>query len=137
MTTEPKALENFYSAVRCEGDLMAGSRADLEQRAVVYHQLFRHSRGNHVFPLLAAHGALWAKGYFALGMKVGWAFSLLDLHRTGQRRERLAGMTAFADAFRDINRRVCIEAYATYHSPRDTVRRPAWTALSTPSCWRR
>jgi hypothetical protein len=58
---------------------------------------------------------LWGKGYFALGMKVGWTFSLLDLCRPDRRRQRLAALAAFADAFRDINRRVCVEVYATYH----------------------
>ena len=65
MAIETEALGQLYSVARREAELMAGSRSDLAQRATVYHHLFRHSRGNHVFPLLAAHGALWGKGYFA------------------------------------------------------------------------
>jgi hypothetical protein len=119
MAMGARALENLYFEARREGELMAGAPSDLQQRATVYHHLYRRSRGNHVFPLLAAHGALWGKGYFALGMKVGRAFSLLDLRRPDKRRERLAALAAFADAFRDINRRVCVEVYATYHFTAD------------------
>src|SRR5687767_1523301 len=108
MPDRTEALDLDYAALRREAELMAGARGDLAQRAMVYHHLFRHSGGSHVFPLLAAHGALWGKGYFALGTKVGQVLSLLDLYRPAERRRRLASLAAFADAFRDINRRVCI-----------------------------
>ncbi|MCA8908525.1 MAG: hypothetical protein KDA49_05425 [Rhodospirillaceae bacterium] len=114
MTEGPDALDLTYAAARREAHLMAGANGDLAQRAMVYHHLYRHSGGNHVFPLLAAHGALWAKGYFATGMRVGRVLSLRDLHRPAERTRKLAALAAFADAFRDINRRVCIEVFATY-----------------------
>ena len=115
MADGPEALDLDYAAARREAEVMAGAKGDLAQRAMVYHHLFRHSGGSHVFPLLAAHGALWAKDYFATGMRVGQVLSLLDLHRPVRRHGRLAALAAFADAFRDINRRVCIEVFATYH----------------------
>jgi hypothetical protein len=114
MTDPTSPLEAEYAALRREAEIMAGANGDLRQRALVYHHLFRHSGGNHVFPLLAAHGALWARGYFALGMKVGLALSLLDFAKPEERRRKLTALAAFADAFRSINRRVCIEVYATY-----------------------
>jgi hypothetical protein len=104
-----------YEQLRDEAVLLAGGINDLAQRASVYHHLFEHSRGNHVFPLLAAHGALWAGGYFRLGMKVGsvltWRYALAP----ATRRDLMARLTAFANAFRDINRRVCIETYTIYY----------------------
>jgi hypothetical protein len=51
-----------YEHLRGEATLLAGGINDLTQRASVYHHLFEHSQGNHLFPLLAAHGALWAAG---------------------------------------------------------------------------
>ena len=105
-----------HAALRREAVLLAGGLSDLAQRAAVYHHLFQHSRGNHVFPLLAAHGALWARGYFRLGMRLGAALSWQHPRSPERRRQRMAALAAFADAFRDINRRVCVETYAIYYA---------------------
>jgi hypothetical protein len=104
-----------YEHLRGEAALLAGGINDLAQRASVYHHLFEHSRGNHVFPLLAAHGALWAGGYFRSGMKVGSALTWQHAFAPATRRDLMAGLAAFANAFRDINRRVCIETYTIYY----------------------
>lgn len=114
MTGLAGRLGRDYAAARREAELMAGAARDLAQRAVVYHHLFRHSGGGHAFPLLAAHGALWASGYLAWGGRLGAALSLSAPHRPAQRRARLADLAAFAEAFREINRRVCVEVYASY-----------------------
>ena len=105
-----------YAALRAEATLLAGGLSNLAQRAAVYHHLFQHSRGNHVFPLLAAHGALWARGYFQRGLWLGTVLSLQHAGARGLRRQRMAALGAFADAFRDINRRVCVETYAIYYA---------------------
>ena len=79
----------------------------------MYHHLFEHSGGNHIFPLIAAHGALWARGYFAFGTSLGRCLAFPSGEQKRQR--HLAALEAFANAFRDINRRVCIDTYANYH----------------------
>ncbi|WP_279356568.1 hypothetical protein [Methylobacterium indicum] len=107
-------LARDYAAARHEAELLAGGTGDLAQRALAYHHLFRHSGGGHAFPLLAAHGALWARGYFAWGGRAGAALSLAALHRPDLRRARRAGLAGFAEAFREINRRVFVEVYAGY-----------------------
>ncbi len=107
-------LARDYAAARREAEILAGGTGDLAQRALAYHHLFRHSGGHHAFPLLAAHGALWARGYFAWGARAGAALSLGALHRPALRRARLAGLAGFAEAFRAINRRVFVEVYASY-----------------------
>ncbi|BCM83016.1 hypothetical protein [Methylobacterium indicum] len=107
-------LARDYAAARHEAELLAGGTGDLAQRTLAYHHLFRHSGGGHAFPLLAAHGALWARGYFAWGGRAGAALSLAALHRPDLRRARLAGLAGFAEAFREINRRVFVEVYAGY-----------------------
>jgi hypothetical protein len=91
---------------------MAGGLRALAQRATVYHHLFAASGRNHVFPLIAAHGALWAGGYFRFGSKLG---NWLSLATPSRRPALLTGLDAFADAFRDINRRVCVDTYASFH----------------------
>ena len=94
---------------------LAGGIHDLAQRATVYHHLYVHSGGNHVFPLLAAHGALWAKGYFRAGARAGAVLAWQYAWSPQKRRAMSAALDAFADQFRDINRRVCVETYFIYH----------------------
>ena len=94
---------------------MAGGLTDLAHRAAVYHHAFEDSGRNHIFPLIAAHGALWARGYFAFGMKLGAALSWQFPFSAEKRRQSLMDLHAFADAFREINRRVCVDTYASYH----------------------
>lgn len=110
-----KKLEARYAFLKSEAEKLAGGLNDLAQRATVYHHLFEDSGRNHIFPLIAAHGAMWARGYFQFGMSLGrwcsWQYALSPRVR----RERIEQLHAFADAFRDINRRVCIDTYTAYH----------------------
>lgn len=111
-TTE---LRQAHQQLLNEGTRLAGSLTALSQRATTYHHLFRDSGGNHIFPLVAAHGALWARGYFTFGMKLGRWLSWQYLFDSDQRERQLAALEDFANAFRDVNRRVCIDTYANYH----------------------
>lgn len=108
-------LRRAYEQLHAEGFRLAGGLTDLAQRAAVYHHITRDSGGNHLFPLIAAHGALWARGYFGFGLRLGrllsWQYGLAPDIRAAQ----LASLDRFADAFRDINRRVCVDTYANYH----------------------
>lgn len=69
-------LTASYQRLRDEAEQLAGRNRDLDQRATVYHHLYHHSRGNHVFPLIAAHGALWASGNFRL-RRATWLVALM------------------------------------------------------------
>ncbi len=111
-------LSRAYEILRREAELLVGSRYDLIRRVAVYHHLYRHSGGNHVFPLIAAHGALWANWYFRWGMRIGRILSLQYLFDSPLQKRRLADLRIYADAYRDINRRVCIETYCVYHFSR-------------------
>jgi hypothetical protein len=100
--------------IRARAIALAGTTSDLIQRASVYHHLYAESGRNHCFPLLAAHGALWASGYFRAGMRFG---SLVANGRRllGHDADQLSNMlTSFAEQFRDINRRVCVETFFIY-----------------------
>lgn len=110
-------IENAVASLRREATSLAGGLGDLAQRASVYHHLYEHSGANHCFPLLAAHGALWASGYFRSGMRVGSILSWAHAAGGNQRRrqELMERLTKFANDFRDINRRVCVETYFIYH----------------------
>lgn len=108
-------LKVAYDAIHEEATTLAGGLTDLAQRAAVYHHVYRHSGGNHAFPLIAAHGALWARGYFAMGLKMGELLSLQFALNPARRREQLAALNEFAKAFRNVNRCVCIDIYTNYH----------------------
>lgn len=108
-------LRQAYAAIRTEAVQLAGGLTDLVQRATVYHHLYRDSGGNHIFPLIAAHGALWARGYFRFGTRLGRLMAIQYGLAGSRRREQVEALAVFADAFRDINRRVCVDVYAHYH----------------------
>jgi hypothetical protein len=108
-------LLDEYQKIRHQAYQLAGGLTDLSQRASVYFHMYQDSHGRNVFPLIAAHGALWASGYFATGMKIGQLLSLQYCLTPKVRKQKLDCLVAFANAFRDINRRVCAEAYSLYH----------------------
>ncbi len=109
---QPTVLEQDHARIRQDATRFAGRPQDLIQRAAVYLHLYRHSRGNHTFPLLAAHGALWGAGHFQKGILL--ARALTALQGAGRAR-KMQAVQVFATAFKDINRRVCIETYTMYH----------------------
>ncbi len=125
-------LEASLAHFREQGRRLAGELHDLAQRAATYHHLYEHSGRNFVFPLIAAHGALWAKGYFNFGRQLGRCCACQYPFSRGIRSELLRQLEDFADAFRDINRRVCVETYAAYHFAAAFGDQPAATQLVPP-----
>lgn len=114
----PDDLQHQYDQLRSDAEILTGGLSDLSRRATVYRHIFLASGGNHAFPLIAAHGALWAGGYFRLGMRLGSVLSWQYLGQPSLRRHQLQKLNAFADVFREINRRVCIDTYVNYHFTR-------------------
>jgi hypothetical protein len=108
-------LEQAYARLHAQATRLAGQWNDLSQRAAVYHHVFRDSGGNHAFPLIAAHGALWARGYFRFGMRLGRVLSLQYGFDQQRRLRQMLSLEAFANAFREINRRVCVDTYTNYY----------------------
>lgn len=104
-----------FRALQKKGNVLAGELGDLVQRASVYHHMYQDSNGRNVFPLIAAHGALWASGYFNRGMMAGKLLSIQFLLNPSKRKAKMLSLFEFADKFREINRQVCAEAYALYH----------------------
>ncbi|MFT5325261.1 MAG: hypothetical protein ACI8P0_003129 [Planctomycetaceae bacterium] len=108
-------LRTAFEKLQADGLRLAGGLTDLSQRATVYHHVFKESGGNHIFPLIAAHGALWARSWFGFGMKLGKVLSWQFAFNAETRRSKLAKLEEFANVFRDINRRVCVDVYANFH----------------------
>jgi len=108
-------LRKAFEDIQADGLRLARGLNDLSQRATVYHHVFKESGGNHIFPLIAAHGALWARSWFSFGMKLGKVLSWQYAFNSETRRDKLAKLEEFANVFRDVNRRVCVDVYANFH----------------------
>ncbi|NHZ77812.1 hypothetical protein F2P44_00630 [Massilia sp. CCM 8695] len=108
------AYENF----RSEGYALAGQAHDLQRRVRLYQRVYRDSGKRLTFALIAAHGTLWASGYFKLGTLGARIASLPWLCIPGMRAQKLAAFTGFLDQFRSINRQVCAESYAIFYYTR-------------------
>lgn len=108
-------LQHQYNQLHNEAVRLAGTTKQLSQRAATYYHVYENSGRNHIFPLIAAHGALWARGYFAFGMKLGELLSWQYGFSPKRRRQQLDALEDFAESFREVNRRVCVETYTTYH----------------------
>ena len=112
------AIQDRYALFRAEATRLAGRPSDLVQRSSVYFHLYQHSKGNHAFPLLAAHGAMWGSRHFAKGLKIGRALSVAMMATPEVKRQKVTALENFATAFKEINRRVCVETYTCYHMTR-------------------
>lgn len=110
-------LQHAYDTLQAEAVRLAGTKHDLAQRAATYHHIYEASGRNHVFPLIAAHGALWARSYFAFGMRLGGVLSC-QYGWGARRRRQLEALEIFAEVFREVNRLVCVETYTSYHFTR-------------------
>ena len=108
------SLKKHWIALRAEAEELAGGLADLVQRATVYRQIFRDSKANHAFPLIAAHGAMWAGGHFRFARRLA-AILKWQSRRAEVRQARMARLEEFMNTLRDINRRVCADTYANFH----------------------
>ena len=108
-----------YEFLKRQGHVLAGEPEEFGVRAGLYHRIYLDSGKRNVFALIAAHGTLWGAGYFKKGLLGAWLLSLAYLLTPRRRRARLRSVAHFADSFRDINRRVCSESYATYQYTKD------------------
>jgi hypothetical protein len=102
----PAALKAQYDALRARASILAGRPGDVPQRAMLMDQIYRDSKGNHAFPLVALHGALWAKNYFQLADE---AVPVLGAFSNRQELEQ------FDLAMQSANRSVFVDTYTNYY----------------------
>jgi hypothetical protein len=111
-------LTQEYGAIRQQAIRLAGRPEDIAHRAAVHHGIFLDSRGNHTFPQIALHGALWASGFFETGGRVGTLIGYRYFYSEPERRLRMAMLERFAAGFKRVNRAVFIDTYTNYHFSR-------------------
>ena len=122
------APEAILEIARNDANVLAGGPGDLVQHAITHHYLYRQSGGNFVFPLLAAHGALWARWYLIAGRMVAEVLSIVDVAHGVSRNRRLAAYAQFVDTLKAINRQVLIETFILVHCLPVLGRHPLITA---------
>jgi len=129
---DPEALQARYAELKQEAARKAGGLLEIPRRVAILHELFRDSGGNHVFPLIAAHGALWAFSYFEMGGSLGRLIALRYCYSQTERIYRLDILREFAEKFRQVNRQVCIDSYANYHFARELGDQPGADQVVPP-----
>jgi hypothetical protein len=105
------SVADLHHIIRSDADLLAGGVDDLGQRSLVYHRVYRDSGTMFHFPLVASHGALWARWYLFAAALAANVFAVVDFTCSLTRRQRMATYQAYVRAIKEINRQVMIEAY--------------------------
>lgn len=115
MTASGSVLHAEYDKLKSEATRLAGELLDIPRRVAVLHNLYLDSAGNHAFSLIAAHGALWAWNYFETGGSLGRLMAWRYFYNRQERAYRLSLLNSFAESFREVNRKVCIDTVANYN----------------------
>lgn len=108
-------LRAEYEAIRTRARALAGSPADILPRVHAHHGVYVASARNHVFPLLALHGALWAYRFFEVTGTLGEIVSYRYAFDADERARRLAMVASFAEGFRAVNREVFVDTFTSFH----------------------
>lgn len=130
---QSQSLRARYEHHRQRARALAGAPGDIAQRVMVHHQIYRESGKNHVFPLIALHGALWGYGFFETGGKLGELISYRYFYDEAQRRERHAMLDRFAEGFKAVNREVFIDTFANFYFTREAGEQPGAEELVQPA----
>lgn len=108
-------IAELHRIIRRDADILAAGVDDLGQRSLVYHHVYRDSGRTFHFPLVASHGALWARWYLICARLAAHVFAVADPTCRLKRRERMAAYSAYVGAIKEINRQVMIEAYTSLY----------------------
>ncbi len=104
-----------YAAIRAEATARAGNPLDMPKRAVLLDEIYRDSKGNHRFPLVALHGALWGYNFFQATGPIGDEVSKIYFYSKREVERRRQMLRDFSAAFAKTNRAVFIDTYTNYY----------------------
>jgi hypothetical protein len=124
LRTQGATADAVYQAIHADAVRLGGRLDDMTQRAVVYHHLFAISGGNFIFPLIAAHGALWARWYLIAAASAAHVLSVVDVTTRQSRADKMRAYNAFVAALKAVNRDVMVETYTIFHFSRLYGRHP-------------
>jgi hypothetical protein len=107
-------LRRTYDAIRREAIGLAGGPGDMPPRVALLHTIFADSNGNHAFPEVALHGALWAYGFYERRGTVSRAIAYRYFYDADERARRSYMLFEFSQGFKEANRSVFVDTYANY-----------------------
>jgi hypothetical protein len=113
MSTE--RLRVAYEKIKADARTIAGAPSDILPRVRAHHAIYVDSKGNHAFPLIALHGALWGYDFFETTGKLGELISYRYFLDKEEKATRLAMLNEFAEGFKAVNREVFIDTFTNYH----------------------
>ena len=126
------ALRHEYDRLKSHAEVLAGGLNDIQRRVSILQHLYLESQRNHPFCHIAAHGALWAMGYFESGGSLGRLIARRYFYSARELAFRMGILREFAEAFRRVNRTVCVDTYANYQFSRRYGREPAAAEIMPP-----
>ena len=107
-------LAAAHKEVRAEAVRLAGGPGDMPPRVALLHSIFVDSGGNHVFPEVALHGALWAYWFYERRGTVSRMISSRYFYDREERARRAYMLFEFSQGFKEANRSVFIDTYTNY-----------------------
>ncbi len=114
-----EALADAYARVRRKAATLAAEPGDLVRRAVQLNSIYADSRGNHAFPQIALHAAVWAHRFFGATGPIARAISYRYSRDPAELERRNAMIQRFSDGFADANRTAFIDTYTDYYFTKD------------------
>lgn len=103
-----------HERIRGEAVRMAGGPGDMAQRVALLHAIFVDSAGNHAFPEVALHGALWAYGFYERRGVVSRMIAHRYFYDREERARRSYMLFEFSQGFKEANRSVFVDTYTNY-----------------------
>jgi hypothetical protein len=108
-------LEAGYTQIHDQAVQLAGEPLDMPKRALILDEIYRDSDGNHAFPLIALHGALWGYDFFKVTGPIGNAIALRYFYDRKLMAEKKRLLNEFSVSFQKTNRSVFIDTYTNYY----------------------
>lgn len=115
VTMLPDRPGEGYAVLREQAVRLAGEPGDIARRVMAHHQIYRDSNGNHAFPMVALHGALWAAGFFETTGRLGDALRARYFYSEKERNFRMAMLGGFAEGFKSVNRQVFVDTFTNFY----------------------
>jgi hypothetical protein len=103
-----------YHRLRGEAIRLAGGPGDMPQRVALLHSIFIDSGGNHAFPEVALHGALWAYGFYERRGAISRMIAYRYFYDREERARRAYMLFEFSQGFKEANRSVFVDTYTNY-----------------------
>ncbi|HET6171090.1 MAG TPA: hypothetical protein VFD90_00710 [Gaiellales bacterium] len=107
-------LARAHAEIRADAVRLAGGPGDMPQRVAILHAIFADSNGNHAFPEVALHGALWAYGFYERRGTISRMIAYRYFYDAEERASRSYMLFEFSQGFKEANRLVFADTYTNY-----------------------